>query len=302
MEKSNKRVPRPFGITQLIHEYHKISDDDKKELALNKIRSIYLQNWFLNNGSICGIYYSLNTLSLFLNVDTGYIQDYIKDQVINNRLWDKDKQQEVLQGLIGNQLSWVIEDRMNIMNQFEILRRSQNGKYTPFISAEVNKVLKLALESSTSLQSLFRSLTGGGSTTNNFFTQINQNQVDQTAGGVSYEEALGIIEETQRSLPQRERISNAKYIEEKYDLSDLPAVCALEQEGVDTSKEGLNLNKTELSMVTDNYKGSIEAADTEFEEIEGEIEKRYHHEHRRQEEIGEDPDADDPECNIYDEV
>lgn len=302
MEKSNKRVPRPFGITQLIHEYHKISSDDQKELALNKIRSIYLQNWFLNNGSICGIYYSLNTLSLFLNVDTGYIQDYIKDQVINNRLWDKDKQQEVLQGLIGNQLSWVIEDRMNIMNQFEILRRSQNGKYTPFISAEVNKVLKLALESSTSLQSLFRSLTGGGSTTNNFFTQINQNQVDQTAGGVSYEEALGIIEETQRSLSQRERISNAKYIEEKYDLSDLPAVCALEQEGVDTSKEGLNLNKTELSIVTDNYKGSIEAADTEFEEIEGEIEKRYHHEHRRQEEIGEDQDADDPECSIYDEV
>lgn len=301
MVKNNKRVPRPFGITQLIHEYHKISDNDKKELALNKIRSIYLQNWFLNNGSVCGIYYSLNGLSLFLDVDTGYIHDYIRDQVINNRLWDKDKQQEILQGLIGSQLSWAIEDRMNIMNQFEILRRSQNGKYTPFISAEVNKVLKLSLESSTSLQSLFRSLTGGGSTTNNFFTQINQNQNTQNNNGVSYEEALEIIEETQKALPQRERVSNAKYIEEKYDLSDLPAVCALEQEGVDTSKEGLNLNKTELSMVTDNYKGAIEASNTELQEIEDEIESRYNHEHRRQEEIGEDPDADDPECSIYDE-
>lgn len=301
MVKNNKRVPRPFGITQLIHEYHKISDNDKKELALNKIRSIYLQNWFLNNGSVCGIYYSLNGLSLFLDVDTGYIHDYIRDQVINNRLWDKDKQQEILQGLIGSQLSWAMEDRMNIMNQFEILRRSQNGKYTPFISAEVNKVLKLSLESSTSLQSLFRSLTGGGSTTNNFFTQINQNQNTQNNNGVSYEEALEIIEETQKALPQRERVSNAKYIEEKYDLSDLPAVCALEQEGVDTSKEGLNLNKTELSMVTDNYKGAIEASNTELQEIEDEIESRYNHEHRRQEEIGEDPDADDPECSIYDE-
>lgn len=301
MEKNNKKLPRPFGITQLIHEYHKITDSEKKELALNKIRAIFLQNWFLNNGNICGVYYSLNSISLFLNVDPSYIQGYMKDQVINNGLWDKEKQQEILQGLIGSQLSWVLEDRMNVMNQFEVLRRSQNGKYTPFVSAELNKVLKLSIESSTSLQSLFRSLTGGGGTTNNFFTQINQNQSTQTDNGVSYEEALEIIEETQKALPQKERISNAKYIEDKYDLSELPAVCALEQEGVDTSKEGLNLNKTELSMVTDNYKGAIEVADAEFEGIEGEIEERYHHEHRRQEELGEDLDEDDPECSIYDQ-
>lgn len=301
MEKRGIRVPRPFGITQLLHEYHKMDPGEEKDLMLNRIRNMILHQWSLNNGLICGITYSINQLSILLNVDPNYIQEYIRDKVINNRLWDIDKQQEILQGLMGTQLNWVWEDRMVIQQQLAILKESQGGKYTPFISAEVNKVLKLLLESSTSMQSLFRTLTGGGGTTNNFFTQIN-NQQDNQPGGVTYEEALEIIEESQKSLPQRERISNAKFIEEKYDLSELPTVCALEQEGVDTSKEGLNLNKTELAMVTDNYKGAIEASDTEFEEIQDEIEKRFHHEHRRQEEIGEDLEADDPELYIYDKI
>lgn len=299
MKKDEIRVPRPLGITHLLYEYHKLPEEEKDN-ALNKIRNLILQTWFLSNGNICGRHLSMNQLVIFLNVDVQYVQDYLKDQVINNKIWDKDNQQRLLEGLIGNQISWVLEDRMNIMNQFEILKASQNGKYTPFVSAEVNKTLKLLIESSTSMQSLFRTLSGGGGTTNNFFTQINQQQNQMANSGVDYEEVLEIIEETQKSLPESERMSPARYIEEKYDLSGLPAVCALEQEGVNTDKEGLNLNKTELAMVTDNYKGSIEVSDAEFNEIEREIESRYHHEHRRQIEIGEDPDADDPECTIYD--
>lgn len=299
MEKTKLRIPRPFGTTQLLHEYHKMEPGDDKDLMLNKIRNMILHQWTLNNGNICGNHYSLNQLAMFLNVNQEYIQDYLKDQVINNRLWDSEKQQEILQGLMGTQLSWVLEDRMQIMNQFEILKASQGGKYTPFISAEVNKTLKLLLESSTSMQSLFRTLTGGGGTTNNFFTQIN-NQDNQTNQGISYEEALEIIEEQQKALPQPDRLSNAQLIEQKYDLSDLPKVCALEQEGVDTSKEGLNLNKTELAMVTDNYKGAIEASDTEFEEIKEEIAKQ--HDIRREEELGIDPNADDPDMYIYDKI
>lgn len=298
----NVRIPRPLGITHLLYEYHKLPDN-QKESSLNKIRNLMLQSWFLNNGNICGRHLSLNQMASFLNVGVDYIHLYIRDQVIGNRIWDKDNQQKILEGLIGNQLTWAIEDRMNIMNQFEILKNSQNGKYTPFVSAEVNKTLKLLLESSTSMQSLFRTLSGGNGTTNNFFTQINNQQGAVQDSGISYDEALEIIEETQKALPQSEKISPAQYIESKYDLSDLPAVCALEQEGVNTEKEGLNLNKTELAMVTDNYKGAIEVADAEFKELDKEIEEKYdHHDTRRQLEIGEDMDADDPECYIYDKI
>lgn len=301
METNLTRVPRPFGITHLLHEYHKLEDGQKPE-AIDKIRNIFLNQWFLGNGNICGKNYSINELSLFLKVDPTYVQAYMRDKVINNRLWDSNMQKEVIEGLIGHQLAWVLEDRMEVQSQVDILKASQGGKYTPFVSAELNKALKLKLETSTSLQSLFRTITGGGSTTNNFFTQINQNTAAEEKRGVSYEEAIEIIESSQRGLSVDEkRALPSKYIEDNYELNGLPVVCALEQEGVNTEKEGLNLNKTEMMQVTDNYKGAIEVADAEFEELGKEIEARYHHEHRRQLELGEDLDGDDPECTIYDE-
>lgn len=298
------RIPRPLGVTQLLNEYSKIEDPSDKEKALNKVRDLLLNHWFLNNGSICGNFYSLNSLSIFLGVDISYIQDYIKDKVINNKIWNPENQDSILKGMVGQQLSWAMEERMIIGHQLDILSKSQGNKYTPFVSAEVNKTIKLLLESSTSFQSLFRLLTGGNSNITNVFTQINQ-QNNQVNNVVSYDEVLNIIEESNKKDTDGKLLGdnnmNAKFIEDHYNIDDLPKVVASEQQGVDTSKEGLNISKNELNLIADNYKGAIEVSDTEFSEIQEEIDKRFHHEHRRQEELGEDLDADDPECSIYDE-
>lgn len=206
----------------------------------------------------------------------------MRDRLLSSRIWDKDKQEELLNALLGEQLAWALEDRMEISHQLQILRDSQGGKYTPFISSEVNKTLKLKLESSTSLQSIIRNLTGGNTT--NIFNQFNQQNNLNTENTISIEEARTIVLESQKVLTKTEE---AKLLEDKYDINSLPEVVATKQEGVDTSKEGLNLNKKELNQITDNYKAAME------------ISSKEHHELRREIEMRIDTDSYDPEMDRY---
>lgn len=299
-KEKNCRVPRPFGSTQMINAYHKLPEDQKQEM-MGKIITFFIHQWFLGNGNLCGISYSINELSLFLNIDPSVIHTYMRDQVVNSKLWDKEIQQNLMEALLGQQMAWVFEDRIEIQNQLDLLKRSQMGKYTPFVSAEVNKALKLKLDSTTSLQSLVRSLSGGGQNGSiNIFNQFNQ-QNNQESVGITQQEALQIIQEEQHKLPVNERERPDQYIEAKYDLDLLPEVCALKQQGVDTEKEGLKLNKNELNQITDNYKTTKEIAPIELEEISEEVESRFHHDLRRQIEYQEDLSEDDPELEQYDE-
>lgn len=206
----------------------------------------------------------------------------MRDRLLSSRIWDKDKQEELLNALLGEQLAWALEDRMEISHQLQILRDSQGGKYTPFISSEVNKTLKLKLESSTSLQSIIRNLTGGNTT--NIFNQFNQQNNLNTENTISIEEARTIVLESQKVLTKTEE---AKLLEDKYDINSLPEVVATKQEGVDTSKEGLNLNKKELNQITDNYKAAMELSSKEHHELRREIEMRI------------DTDSYDPEMDRY---
>ena len=85
------------------------------------------------------------------------------------------------------------------------------------------------------------------------------------------------------------KTEEAKYLESQYDMSALPEVVATKQQGVDTSKEGLTLNKTEINAITDDYKGTIEVSSKEHHELRREIEQRI------------DPYEEDPELDIYEE-
>lgn len=215
-------------------------------------------------------------------IDIEYVRVFMRDRLLSSRIWDKDKQEELLNALLGEQLAWALEDRMEISHQLQILRDSQGGKYTPFISSEVNKTLKLKLESSTSLQSIIRNLTGGNTT--NIFNQFNQQNNLNAENTISIEEARTIVLESQKVLTKTEE---AKLLEDKYDINSLPEVVATKQEGVDTSKEGLNLNKKELNQITDNYKAAME------------ISSKEHHELRREIEMRIDTDSYDPEMDRY---
>lgn len=277
MKIDNKiRVPRPMGITQMMQQYHQTHD-----LALlDKVRTYLIQQWIISSGVICGRPLDLMQLSQFLGCEAEFIRNHMKTQLLDTKIWDKDKQEEIINSLIGEQIMWALDDRMEVQQQLNLLKQAQGGRYQAFISAEVSKALALKLQSSNNLGQVLGRLQGGGSV--NIFNNLGgQQEINQ---GVTKEEALLII---QQQAAEIEKPKELQYIENKYDVKALPEVVATEQTGVDLTKEGANLNQGELKAIVDNYRGTMREFD------------REHHEMRREIELNIDPDAEDPELGIY---
>lgn len=278
MEKDLKiRIPRPLGITQLMSEYHNTHDNS----LLDKIQSFIIQQWIISSGSICGIDYDIMELSNFLKCNPDRIRLHMKEQMLSTKLWDREQQSEMFESIMGQQLSWILEDRMEVEGQLKLLKKSQNGTYKPFISSEVNKVIGLKLNTSQTLQSVIKSLNGGGSI--NIFNQFNQQNNNEPVG-ITLQEALDIVQDENRKVLEQKK--EVKYIEESYPIEQLPEVIATKQSNIDTSKEGLSLNRTELNSIVDNYKETTNMFDKE------------HHEMRREIELQIDKDSEDPELEI----
>ena len=267
-----------MGITQAMTEYHNTQDPT----LLTKVQTFMIQQWLLSNGKLCGRSLDCNSLSKFIGCHPSMIQDHMRDQVLGNKIWDKGIQEEMMSSLMGQQIMWALEDRMEINQQVQILREAQGDRYMPFISAELNKALGLKLSSSNSLQSILKTMSGGGSI--NIFQQFNQ-QSNQEQEAITIETAITLIQEENSKLVSKDK--DLQYIEATYGIEELPEVVATRQQGIDTSKEGLTLNNSELNQITDNYRGVLN-------EFEGE-----HHEIRREIELGIDPYSPDPEIDIY---
>lgn len=264
-----------MGMTQALQEYHKTNDPEK----LSFIQSYFIQNWIMNNQFICGRLFSVMELSNFLKCDPDRIRLHMRDQLLNTKLWDKDKQEDLINALIGQHITWALEDRMAVEGQVRLLQKSQGQQYTPFVSAEVNKAMGMKIQTTAQLGSILKSLQGGGSI--NIFNQQNNTEVTY----LTMEQAVQIVgEENAKMIGQGPDI---QYLEAHYDQSELPEVVATKQLGIDTSKEGLQIGTGELSKAADNYKKLLAVSDED------------HHEMRREIEMQIDPDEDDPDMAIY---
>lgn len=272
------RFPRPMGTTALAIQYQQNKSKENQEALYNYI----IHNWILSNGKFGNIPMDINTLARILGITIEYIQVYMRDHILTSKIWQPEIQQDLINGLLGQQLSWALEDRMEVMQQVEILKLSQNGHYTPFISAELNKALKLRLETSASLQQVIRTFTGGSTT--NIFNLNQQNNVQQT-NYISRDEAMELITESQAFL--QDKSEQAKYLEGNYDIKSLPSVVANE----DTDNDGstFNVNRQELDEITQDYKGAIESS------------SKARHEMRREIEMRIDQNSEDPEFDYYEE-
>ena len=197
----NKRIPRPYGATSLAAQYH----ITKEEEYLHQFQNLMIQQWCLCSGDICGQTYDIQSLANSLKVPVESIRIHMRDEVLKSRVWDSEHQEELLKGLIGQMISWTLEDRIRINGQINLLTASQGGTYKPFISAELNKAMKMGLESSTAMQSLIARLTGGGQTTNifNMFQQNNEQNIQNNF--VTRDDVLEILSGEQKQLPKSEQ-------------------------------------------------------------------------------------------------
>ena len=276
---ANIRLPRPMGMTQALAQYHADLDPE----LLDKIQSFFIQQWLINNSFLCGRVLSIMELAQFLHCDQERIRLQMRDQLLSTKLWDRNKQDELIDSLIGQQITWALEDRMAIEGQVRLLQVSQGGKYTPFVTAEVNKALGMKLQTTNTLTSVLKSLQGGGSI--NIFNNQQNNDVNV---GITMEQAVDII--AQENAKMITGSPELQYIESHYDVEQFPEVVATRQQGIDTSKEGIQLNSRELAMVTDNYKQLARGDDNDEDS---------HHNIRRERSYGIDEQGEDPELEIY---
>lgn len=259
------RFPRGMGVTQLALQAN--AGDDE---ALKNLTKFIIHTWIVNNGKLWAKVYSVNELADFLKCEPAIIQMQMKQTFLDNGLFDRSKMNEIADSLMGACISWALEDRMEVSQQVQILRDSQGGRYAPFITSEVNKALGLKQQSTTSLQSLVRAVTGGG-TVNIFAQQNNQfNNGAQEEQTLTRDEAMEMI---QRELADKGGIKEIEYVENQYDFKELPVVVATKQNGNIGEKEGLTLKNGELDSVTGDYHGALKVFDEDHHQIRREIEE-----------------------------
>lgn len=259
------RFPRGLGITQLALQAN--AGDDE---ALKNLTKFVIHTWIVNNGKLWSRVYSVNELADFLKCEPSIIQMQMKQTFLDNGLFDRNKMDEIADSLMGACIGWALEDRMEISQQLQILRDSQRGRYTPFITAEVNKAIGLKQQSTTSLQSLVRAVSGG-STVNIFNQQNNQfNNTGESEPVLTRDIAMSMI---QKELADKGGIKEIEYVENQYDFKELPVVVATKQEGNRGDKEGLTLKKAELDSVTGDYHGALKVFEEDHHQIRREIEE-----------------------------
>lgn len=259
------RFPRGMGVTQLALQAN--AGDDE---ALKNLTKFIIHTWIVNNGKLWAKVYSVNELADFLKCEPAIIQMQMKQTFLDNGLFDRSKMNEIADSLMGACISWALEDRMEVSQQVQILRDSQGGRYAPFITSEVNKALGLKQQSTTSLQSLVRAVTGGG-TVNIFAQQNNQfNNGAQEEQTLTRDEAMEMI---QRELADKGGIKEIEYVENQYDFKELPVVVATKQDGNIGEKKGLTLKNGELNSVTGDYHGALKVFDEDHHQIRREIEE-----------------------------
>lgn len=259
------RFPRGLGITQLALQAN--AGDDE---ALKNLTKFVIHTWIVNNGKLWSRVYSVNELADFLKCEPSIIQMQMKQTFLDNGLFDRNKMDEIADSLLGACIGWALEDRMEISQQLQILRDSQRGRYAPFITAEVNKAIGLKQQSTTSLQSLVRAVSGGG-TVNIFNQQNNQfNNTGESEPVLTRDIAMSMI---QKELADKGGIKEIEYVENQYDFKELPVVVATKQEGNRGDKEGLTLKKAKLDSVTGDYHGALKVFEEDHHQIRREIEE-----------------------------
>ena len=259
------RFPRGLGITQLALQAN--AGDDE---ALKNLTEFVIHTWIVNNGKLWSRVYSVNELADFLKCEPSIIQMQMKQTFLDNGLFDRNKMDEIADSLMGACIGWALEDRMEISQQLQILRDSQGGRYAPFITAEVNKAIGLKQQSTTSLQSLVRAVSGGG-TVNIFNQQNNQfNNTGESEPVLTRDIAMSMI---QKELADKGGIKEIEYVENQYDFKELPVVVATKQEGNRGDKEDLTLKKAELDSVTGDYHGALKVFEEDHHQIRREIEE-----------------------------
>lgn len=182
------RIPRPAGTTFLSITYNQEQSTTNKDRLLAHIVYAYTSSGFRwNNKPI-----PLPTFAQIIQTPTNKIMELIsKSGEQMGSLLNPDHLKSTIESIITLSASWAIQDRGQIQKQVEDLLRSQGGKYMPFVTSEVNKALKLTLDSNKNLIETFKSLLTNNQT--NILNIFNQPGTSESESLLTPEHAIQLI-------------------------------------------------------------------------------------------------------------
>jgi len=238
-----RRIPRPIGTTEIGYHHYKDPSTQNKDKLLNHI----ITHYNTNNFSYCNRHYNIEQLSILLNIQSNTIlQGTIQYGHTLQANMDTLTSGEALRALYSICIQGSLEDRSRALEQLSILRASQGDSYKPFVSGEVNKSLKLVMESNSSMASVLQGLFKGSGGTNIF--------LPGAAGGTEGDRVPSDALTTDEAIMQLKALGVPTLADDKlaqehiyglHNIEGMPEVGARLQTNVDTSKEALNLGNVE---------------------------------------------------------
>lgn len=270
-----KRIPRPIGTTEIGRHYNKTKEDN----ILNELIQHVVQHYIDTGFKYCHQAIDLYSFSQYTNIDVTLIQQQMlaRSKALIN-LEDPDTQQEHIRALISQTLSCALSDRNRALTQYEHLSKAQGQTYKPFISGEVNKALKLTLDTTSNLISLHKALVGNDAS----IVIKNNITTEQTNNYLTIDKALTVLQQNSpKALAPGEPNALADGLYLEHNLDNTPEVVAHKQQGLDTSKEGLS------------FGSMVELSDGKVDDIDNALEGPKTHENRRAKELDIDLEDDD---------
>lgn len=207
-EKSISRLPRPLGLTNLCKEYHQNETQQNKE----KIYKFLITQFTLNGFRYTNISLSISEFSKIFNIEESTVLKEINELSMGlGSFSNPDQINNTLKSIASLSSLWAIQDKGLISNQIELLIKAQGNSYKPFISSELNKALKLGLDSNKNMMDLYKTLSGQ---TQNILNIFNNNQTNNNY--ITPEQALDFIEDKRKR--ERDKLKEHKetyYIQDK---------------------------------------------------------------------------------------
>jgi AraC-like DNA-binding protein len=222
--KPERRHPRPLGTTDLAIKYHKSQNNKDLILLYKHIIKNYVKTSFRLNG----ISASMEELANYLGLSPARLQVLFLAVTgeMANVFSDKGEVEKALRAVTFSSLEGALADRGRILQHLDMLMFDQQSRYTPFLTAEVGKTLKLLLESHKPVAEIIKMFSALPAT-----TQINilnaQGPTENTNNYLTVTKAVEALNENQTSLQQSPLDMQA--IAAEYDLSHSPEVRATHQ-------------------------------------------------------------------------
>lgn len=183
-----KRVPRPAGTTYLSMQYNRSNlKQDKDNLVKHLTVQFVLQGFRFNKKPM-----DIHEFSQVVMSPVNEVMELLSESSESfGFALNPNDLEKTIKTIINLGLTYSLQDRGLIMNQVDILTKAQDNKYKPFISGEVNKALKLQLESTKGLQETFKTFF----TQHNSITNILNVQDSNSEETISPQEALDMLNE-----------------------------------------------------------------------------------------------------------